>query len=90
MTLYCSECHVEWWPYMCKPAGVCPACGRGTVMHNGNQATDGVEQLHAAAVKVRTKLDNLDRFEAYYELREQHLNGLDTLPVVEPTRRLAA
>jgi hypothetical protein len=89
MTFYCPECVIEWWPYMCD-AGVCPTCGRGTIQHNGNDATDGVEQLHKAALKVRNRLDTLADFETYYEQREITLNGLDTLPVAEPTRRLAA
>jgi hypothetical protein len=89
MTLYCPECAVEWWPYMCH-AGVCPACGRGTIQHNGNQATDGVVELHKAAVTLRNRLDTLDRFEAYYERREIQFNGLDALPTAEPDRRLAA
>lgn len=89
MTHYCPECVIEWWPYMCD-GGVCPACGRGTIQHNGNDATDGVVELHKAALKVRNRLDTLADFETYYEQREITLNGLDTLPVAEPDRRLAA
>jgi hypothetical protein len=89
MTLYCAECIIEWWPYMCH-AGVCPACGRGTIQHNGNTATDGVVELHKAALAVRNRLDALADFETYYEKREIALNGLDALLVAEPDRRLAA
>lgn len=69
MTLYCTECHVEWWPYMAK-GGICPQCGRGTVRHNHGTATDGVVDLHKAALIVRESADRVAQFEVDYLARE--------------------
>ncbi len=84
MTLYCSECAVNWWPYQAK-GGVCPQCGGGTVARQ-EPASAGAEELFRLVSVVAEKRAVYARFEAFYAEREIRLNGLDTLPVAEPRR----
>lgn len=65
MTYYCTECAVEWYPYMAKN-GVCPSCGSGTRRHNHGLPTTGLVELYNATSVERARLDNLDNFETYY------------------------
>lgn len=83
MTSYCSECVVNWHPYMAA-GGVCPICGGGTSRRQ-EPVTDGVDELFRAARRVRADRERSEhahkQFEEFYIAREARLNGLDQLPV---------
>ncbi len=70
MTYYCSECVVNWWPYMAKD-GCCPLCGGGTSRRQ-EPASNDVEEQFRIARKEAERRDAYARFEAFYEEREQH------------------
>lgn len=66
MTYYCTECVVEWHPYMAQN-GVCPSCGGGTRRHNRGTAPSDIDELFEATARERERLDKIDRFEQYYQ-----------------------
>lgn len=68
MTYYCSECVVNWWPYMAKD-GCCPLCGGGTSRRQEPASSDA-EELYRVARAQADRRDAYARFEAYYEQRE--------------------
>lgn len=81
----CSRCHDRAASGLVKRTatrhGMCDQCWLGA---------SEIQRRLAAFGETYADLPSQVRFEAYYERREIMLNGLDTLPVAEPDRRLAA
>lgn len=92
MTYYCAECDTHWAPYQARDR--CPECGTGTKRYAHRSPDEGTAARHKAALAERQAMDEharrVSEFEDYYTEREVRLNGLDLLPVAEPTRREAA
>lgn len=65
---YCTECVVNWWPYM-TPEGRCPQCGSGTVRRQ-EPASNEALGLHNGIVGEAARRDLHARFEVYYAARE--------------------
>jgi len=70
MSLYCSECVVNWWPYQAQ-GGCCPWCGGGTVRRQ-ERASDDADVLYQLACVEAARRERVAAFEAYYAEREQH------------------